>query len=201
MMQWRGQPSPNLSLYKGGEFQQHKLMLSILAIVMVLVSSVCFAKTITREEALKSAFPGTEIHSEVLFLTEAEKKEAEKASGASITTLLVARSDLTQNGKAAGRAYLDTHVVRTKKESLLVMLNPDGSLKRVEVVAFLEPPEYMPSDRWYRQFDGKALNENLKLDRDIRAVTGATLTARATTEAVRRVMAIDAIVQRRKGSS
>ena len=172
-----------------------------LTVLLLLFSSVCFAKTITREEALKAAYPGAEIHSEVLFLTEAEKKDAEKTSGAPITTLLVAKSDLKQNGKSVGRAYLDTHVVRTKKESLLVMLNPDGTLKRVEVVAFLEPPEYMPSERWYQQFDGKTLNDNLKLDRDIRAVTGATLTARATTEAVRRVMAIDAIVQHRIGNS
>ena len=172
-----------------------------LAFLLVLASSVCFAKTITREEALTSAFPGAQIRSEVLFLTEAEQKEAEKTSGAKITTLLVAKSEAFQNNKSVGRAYLDTHVVRTKKESLLVILNTDGTLKRVEVVAFLEPPEYMPSDRWYRQFDGKQLNENLKLDRDIRAVTGATLTAKATTEAVRRVMAIDSIVRHRKGKS
>ena len=175
--------------------------MKILTCVMVLLSSMCFAKTITRNDALKAAFPGAQIRSEVLFLTDAEKKESEKNAGSPITTLLVAKYEAIQNGKQLGRAYLDTHVVRTKKESLLVMLNADGSLKRVEVVAFLEPPEYMPSDRWYRQFDGKQLNENLKLDRDIRAVTGATLTARATTEAVRRVIAIDHVLKNRKGNS
>jgi Na+-translocating ferredoxin:NAD+ oxidoreductase RnfG subunit len=167
-------------------------------VIVFFLTSVCFAKTITKEEALKAAFPGAEIRSQMLFLTDAEKAEAEKASGASITTLLVARFDAWQGGAPVGRAYVDTHTVRTKKETLLVMLNADGSLKRIEVVAFLEPPEYMPGDRWYRQFDGKQLNEKLKLDRDIHAVTGATLTARATTEAVRRIMTIDQILQRKK---
>jgi Na+-translocating ferredoxin:NAD+ oxidoreductase RnfG subunit len=171
-----------------------------IAILLVFFVSVCSAKTISREEALKAAFPGAEVRSQVLFLTDVEKKEAEKVSGSLITTALVARYDVVQNGKAVGRAYLDTHTIRTKKESLLVILNPDSTLKRVEVVAFLEPPEYMPPDRWYRQFDARRLNESLKLDRDIHAVTGATLTAKATTEAVRRVMAIDALVQQRKGN-
>ena len=167
---------------------------------MVLFANIAFAKTISREEALKAAFPGAEILSQVIFLTDPEKHEVERVSGTSVSTVLVANYRALQNGKEIGRAYLDTHTVRTKKESLLVILHPDGTLKRVEVVAFLEPPEYMPSQRWYQQFEGKAFGENLKLERDIHAVTGATLTAKATTEAVRRVMAIDALLQR-KGKS
>jgi Na+-translocating ferredoxin:NAD+ oxidoreductase RnfG subunit len=171
-----------------------------LALFVVLFASIVFAKTISREEALKAAFPGAEIRSQVLFLTDSEKQEVQKLSGAVVSTALVANYRALQSGKEIGRAYLDTHTVRTKKESLLVMLNPDGTLRRVEVVAFLEPPEYMPSERWYEQFEGKAFGENLKLERGIHAVTGATLTAKATTEAVRRVMAIDALLQR-KGKS
>jgi electron transport complex protein RnfG len=170
------------------------------ALLMVLFANILLAKTITREEALKAAFPGAEIRSQVIFLTDPERQEVQKTSGSIVSSVLVASYRALQNGKEIGRAYLDTHTVRTKKQSLLVILHPDGTLKRVEVVAFLEPPEYLPSERWYQQFEGKALSENLKLDREIHAVTGATLTAKATMEAVRRVMAIDALVQR-KGKS
>lgn len=48
----------------------------------------------------------------------------------------------------------------------------------------------MPREEWYHQCDGEDLDDDLSLKRDIRPVTGATLTARATTEAVRRVLAI-----------
>jgi Na+-translocating ferredoxin:NAD+ oxidoreductase subunit G len=174
--------------------------MKILVLLLLLFANVLFAKTVSREEALKAAFPGAEIRSQVIFLTDAEKKEVEKASGAPVSTVLVASYRALRDSKEIGRAYLDTHTVRTKKESLLVILNRDGTLKRVEVVAFLEPPEYMPSERWYQQFEGKEFGENLKLERDIHAVTGATLTAKATTEAVRRIMAIDALLQR-KGTS
>ena len=164
---------------------------------LLLTAADCFAKTISREEALKLAFPGTAIQSQVIFLTEEEKREAQRIAGGDLTTALVAKYRAVRDGKEVGRAYLDTHTVRTKKESLLVILNTDGTLKRVEVVAFLEPPEYMPSERWYRQFDGQTLDENLKIDRDIHAVTGATLTAKATTEAVRRMMAVDSVISKR----
>jgi electron transport complex protein RnfG len=170
------------------------------ALLLIFFANIVFAKTITREEALKAAFPGAEIRSQVIFLTDPEKQEVQKISGAAVSTALVASYRALQNGKEIGRAYLDTHTVRTKKESLLVILHQDGTLKRVEVVAFLEPPEYLPSERWYQQFEGNGCDENLKLGRDILAVTGATLTAKATTEAVRRVMTIDALLQR-KGKS
>ena len=52
----------------------------------------------------------------------------------------------------------------------------------------------MPRKGWYEQYEGQELDDDLALKRDIRPVTGATLTARATTEAVRRVLALHAVV-------
>ena len=178
-------------------FLRHVQPTHALAIFLMLLPGLVFSKTITREEALKAAFPGAEIRSRVIFLTDQEKQEVRTISGTEVITELVASYTAILNGKEVGRAYLDTHVVRTKKESLLVILNPDRTLKRVEVVAFLEPPEYLPSERWYQQFEGKTLNDNLKLERDIHSVTGATLTAKATTDAVRRMMAIDSLVHQK----
>ena len=172
--------------------------MKISGILLLLFASVASATTISRDEALRSAFPGAAIRSAVVFLTDQEKEEVRKVSGTAVSTALVACYFAEKSGKEVGRAYLDTHVVRTKKESLMVILKPDGTLKRVEVVAFLEPSEYMPPERWYQQFEDQTLDENLKLERDIHAVTGATLTARATTEAARRVMAIDSILQRKR---
>jgi len=74
------------------------------------------------------------------------------------------------------------------------VLDTDGTVRRVEVVTFREPLEYMPRKGWYEQYQGQELDDDLALKRDIRPVTGATLTARATTEAVRRILALHAIV-------
>jgi Na+-translocating ferredoxin:NAD+ oxidoreductase RnfG subunit len=156
------------------------------------------ARMITRDEALKLAFPDAQIQSSMVFLTDAEMLEAAKTSSASVPSPLIACYTAVKDKKEVGRAYLDTHTVRTKKESLLVILTEDGKVKRVEVVAFLEPPEYQPNDRWYQQFEGKQLNADLQLNRSIHPVTGASLTARATTDAVRRILAIDSLLLQRK---
>lgn len=169
----------------------------IVPILLLLGAALLDAKVITREEALQQAFPGATIEPEMLFLTPAEMHEVEKASGTQPPTAMVARYVAVKEDQLVGRAYLDTHVVRTKKESLLIILDQAGAVKRVEIVAFMEPPEFIPSERWYQQFQGQALDDGLRLGRDIHPVAGASLTARATTDAVRRALAIDRLVAQR----
>jgi hypothetical protein len=76
----------------------------------------------------------------------------------------------------------------------MVVVAPDGKVRRVEVVAFGEPLEYLAKKPFYEQFDGRCLDSDLELKRGIRGVTGATLTARATTDAVRRVLAMHQVL-------
>jgi len=147
------------------------------------------------EEALALAFPGAATVRETLFLTDHQMQEASELSGAEVGSALVTRYSATDaGGVVVGHAYLDTHRVRTLPETLMIVVGPDGTVGRVEVVVFREPVEYMPREGWYRQYDGEKLDDDLSLKGEIRPVTGATLTARATTEAVRRVLAIHRVV-------
>jgi Na+-translocating ferredoxin:NAD+ oxidoreductase RnfG subunit len=77
----------------------------------------------------------------------------------------------------------------------MVVVGPDGEVARIEILAFKEPPDYIPRDAWYEQFSGRELGPDLELKRAIRPVTGATLTARATTDAVRRVLALHEVLR------
>ena len=173
-------------------FRRTALLLGV-SVTLLLGFSSGMAQS-TREEALEQAFPGAAIRAERVFLTEGQRTAAAERAGVEVPTLLIARYLATEDGAVVGRAYVDTHVVRTKNESLLICLEGDGTVKRVEVTAFLEPPEYMASALWYAQFEGEALTEDLYLNRAIRPVAGATLTGKATEEAVRRVLAIDAVL-------
>lgn len=150
---------------------------------------------ITREEALALAFPGASFQSETVFLTRPQREEAARLAGVEIPSALIARYLAFKEDQEVGRAYVDTHRVRTKKESLLICLDAGGSVRRIEVTAFLEPPEYQAPPAWYAQYQGKGLSDDLNLQRGIRPVAGATLTALATNQAVRRVLAIDQILR------
>jgi len=146
---------------------------------------------LTQEEALRLAFPGATVEAHSAFLTEEQRRAAKALSGEEdLPSALVRYYAATKDGRAAGEAYFDTHVVRTMSETVMVVVSPEARILRVEVLSFSEPEEYMPRPKWYEQFQGKPLDDELSLKRSIRPVSGATLTARATTDAARRVLAI-----------
>ena len=166
-----------------------------MACVALLVWGTAWATVlITVEEALELAFPDAAIERQTLFLSDEQRNRVAEDSSAEVSSLIATRYVATGgDGAVRGWAYLDTHRVRTLPETVMVVLGADGTVRRVEVVTFREPLEYMPRRGWYEQYEGQKLDDDLALKRDIRPVTGATLTARATTEAVRRVLAIHAV--------
>jgi hypothetical protein len=152
------------------------------------------AQGVSREEALAGVYPGAQIRAEHVFLTPAQLKQAAARAGVKLDTALIARYVASRDGQTIGRAYVDTHTVRTKKESLLISLDAVGQLLRIDVTAFLEPPEYRAPEAWLRQYRGRELSDDVGINRAVRPIAGATLTARATNDAVRRVLAIDQIL-------
>ena len=153
------------------------------------------AQGLSREDALAAVYRGADIRAEQLFLTPAQQKQVATRAGTDPASALVARYLATRNGEIIGRAYVDTHIVRTKRESLLISLDAQGRVMRVDVTAFLEPPEFRAPEPWLGQYHGHALGDDLGINRAIRPITGGTLTARATNGAVRRVLAIDEIMR------
>jgi hypothetical protein len=160
----------------------------------VLVPSLGAGDLITRDEALAASYPAAVIEAERVFLTSEQVREAAALAGAKIPSALVARYVARRGKEVVGRAYVDTHVVRTKRESLLISLGPDGRVQRIDVTAFLEPREYQAPEAWMRQYHDRPLDDDLGLQRAIRPIAGATMTAIAANEAVRRVLAIDRVL-------
>lgn len=166
----------------------------VVATLVLMISGLASAQGVSRDEALASTYPGASVKTEQLFLTAAQQKMIADLGG-SATSAFVVRYVATKDGQTIGRAYVDTHTVRTKKESLLIMLDALGRVKRVEVTAFLEPAEFHAPEAWLRQYKDRTLAPDLDLNRAIRPIAGATLTAKATNAAVRRILAVDHVMQ------
>ncbi|KAA3608993.1 MAG: FMN-binding protein [Planctomycetota bacterium] len=145
---------------------------------------------LTKQEALTLAFGKAEVKRQSHYLTKKQIKQIKKLSEVDLPCkVLHAYSARDPQGKLLGTAYFDTHKVRTLPETLMILVDPQGKVKRLEILVFREPKDYIPSGRWYQQFIGRKLDKELHLKQEIRGMTGATLTARATTAAVRRVLA------------
>ena len=146
------------------------------------------------DEALRLAFPGAEVARRTAYLTQEQVRRARALAGVEVPSALVTYYQAKRAGRPAGTAYFDTHRVRTLPETLMIVVDPQGKVARMEVISFREPEEYLPRGVWYEQFRGRSLDRDLQLKRDIHPVTGATLTARATTDAVRRVLALHQVI-------
>ena len=78
--------------------------------------------------------------------------------------------------------------VRSKGQTIMLHIDEDGSIIDLLVCRFNEPIRYKAPPRFYQQFVGKTLNDDLRLKRDIDGVSGATLTSRATVKSVREIL-------------
>lgn len=149
---------------------------------------------LTAEEAVALAFPGCEVQRETLYLTAEQEKRVELLAGTALDGAIARPWVARREGKIVGTAYIDTHKVRTLKETLFVVVDLEGRVARTEVLAFGEPREYLPRGSWYEAFRGRALDDELRVKRAIRPVTGASITVTATTDAVRRVLALHKVL-------
>lgn len=167
---------------------------ALLALFLGTIPMASARVFVTTDEALRLAFPGCEVARRTAYLTPEQVKKARDLSGVEVPGALVAYHEARRNGQLAGTAYFDTHRVRTLPETLLIVVDPQGRVARLEVISFREPEEYMPRGAWYAQFRGRKLDRELELKTGIHPVSGATLTARATTSAVRRVLALHQVI-------
>jgi len=151
------------------------------------------------DEALALAFPECDVAQHTAYLTRDERARAKKLAGVAVPQAVVRYYVAKKEGHLVGTAYVEAHKVRTMKETVLIVVDPESRIQRFELLSFAEPPEYIPRGSWYHQLLGHRLDDGLNLDRDIRGVAGATLTARATTRSARRVLALHEVLGAKAG--
>lgn len=144
----------------------------------------------SQQEALALAFPEADrIESKTSVLSEAQAAKVEALARSSLESKLVTIHTGMRGAEVLGFALIDVHNVRTLPEAFMVVLTPEGAVRSVRMLAFHEPLDYLPPQRWYGQFEHKTLAESLRLGGDIHGVVGATLSTQAATRGVRRALA------------
>ena len=153
----------------------------------------------SKNEALELAF-GKEAQVEQLSLFPDEQQSAKIQELAKVKldsglfTFYVGK----EKGKILGYGAIETGTVRTKPETLMIVLNPDGELRNVTTLAFHEPPEYMPPERWFEQLYKRPLAD-MAFNKGVDGISGATLSTRATVSSIRKVMAIYQVMIKNQG--
>jgi Na+-translocating ferredoxin:NAD+ oxidoreductase RnfG subunit len=147
---------------------------------------------LTVEQAQKALFPGADrlVRADVAITPEV-KQRIEQASGVSVRNTAQAAWKAESAGQPAGWFLVDEVVGKHEFITYAVGIDPDGSVRGIEILDYRETYGGQVRDpAWRRQFTGKKFGAALKLDQDIRNVSGATLSCRNVTDGVKRLLAL-----------
>ena len=133
-----------------------------LAVLLASTPETAIAQLrMTQPEALRLAFPEPLIlERKTAFLDEEQLAAARELAGSDVEVdhSLVTYYVASRDGVGAGVAYFDAHRVRTLPEVLMIVVTPEGMIRRIEVLKFSEPPEYLAPESWLKQFEGTELS-------------------------------------------
>ena len=178
---------------------------TVLAISLV-VTAVCFAFTLlSKEEALKEVFwSGAKIETETKELTGETLENIKKRLGGSLvhyqegseSVQVEGEKTITfyfgvKDGERKGVAIIDTEPGKWGPVEFITAMDIKGTVKRVKVLAYQEQRgRPIARSSFMNQYRGKSSRSPLEVGRDITGISGATISSRAATFAVKKAIVI-----------
>lgn len=145
----------------------------------------------SQQEALQDAFPGAErIERRTVLLGESEARAVEARAQYRLESRIVTWHVGMQGERVLGYAFIDVHNVRTLPEAFMVVLSPEGRVTQTRILAFYEPQDYLPTERWLTQFNGWLPDTMQARANGVHGISGATFSTRAVNGGVRRALAL-----------
>src|SRR5438477_11857355 len=162
--------------------------------VSALIRTSAFAaQYLIVDQAQQAIFPGKSFTAAPVKLTSVQRKAIEQASGVRVL------HDEQQVWRVSGGGWFIVDEVVGKHEFITYAagLNLDGSVKQIEIMDYRETYGGQIRDqKWRAQFVGKTSKSTLKLDSDVKNISGATLSCRHITDGVKRLLAVYEIALR-----
>lgn len=195
--------TPNSSIWESAIISSNATL--VLCIGLLVRTTGAFAAdnqarelSLARESLLR-AYPGAaEVRAFTLRLT-ADEKQLLKASGNtgtpgdSVVILLPLKKD-----SVLGYSVLDNVRGKDQLITYLVVLDTGLVIRDVDILMYRESyGGEVANTIWRKQFQGKRPGDRLRPGREIRNITGATISVRAITGGVQRVLAALQIVKHR----
>ena len=144
-------------------------------------------------QAQQAMFPNQKLSQHFRQLQPGEIGAIKKASGASPLSKQV-QAWKAQDG---GWFILDRVVGKHEFITYAVALSPDGAVRRIEILEYRETyGGEVRNAGWRQQFVGKKFGAALTLGKDIKNISGATLSSRHIADGVRRLLATWQLVLR-----
>jgi len=147
---------------------------------------------LTEPEALALAFPDADTTwTERWVLTDDERTRLERRLGWRLGEEAFEIHRGARDGEPRGFALITEEVGLYKPITFLVTVTEELEVEHVRVMVYRESRgDEVRRMRFLSQYAGKSVGSPIRIDRDIVAVTGATLSVRALNAGVRKVLAV-----------
>ena len=95
---------------------------------------------------------------------------------------------ISASGQSLGYVAVKSVYVRTTTSAVAVIFAKDKTVKATKIVDYNEPYALeVKSARWAQQFEGKANGSKMIFNRDIRNISGATISCKAISNAIKQM--------------
>jgi Na+-translocating ferredoxin:NAD+ oxidoreductase RnfG subunit len=158
----------------------------IMAGVISITPVTTFAETyLTKDQAQQVLWQKNAMTKIDVILTKEQMKSIAKSSSVRVREAKM-KVWKVENG---GWFILDEVIGKHENIDIAVALTKDGKVKGVEILQYRETYGYeVREPKWLAQFFGKDHTEVLKLDKQIKNISGATLSCRHVTDGVNRLL-------------
>lgn len=187
-------------------FKKMVVMVVLAFCVSFVLSDACYAlRLLNKEEAFKKVFePGAEITTENKELAQAALSKIKERLGGNLSftqkgSKLQGADDMgsvdfyfaSKNGERIGVAVIDAEPGKWGAVEFIIAMDLKGTVTRVEVMNS-EEKRGQPASRssFVGQYKGKTGKDALVVGKDITGISGATITSRCATFAVKKAIVL-----------
>ena len=146
----------------------------------------------SQAEALAIAFPdATSVEAHQFVLDEATRRTVSARAASPVREHLVTFYEARRGASSLGHAVVLKETGKSLPFRFLVSIRPGGAVDQVLVLDYREPRGYeIERSSFLRQFRSRTLGDPIRRGRDIRNITGATLSVDSLARGVRRALAL-----------
>ena len=167
-------------------FSKRTIIKTLTFILLVFALPLGAKILISPIDAIKNAYPqSTEVIKKNMVISKKNAVNISKEAKTKISSKIFRVFKALKDDEIIGYGILLSKKVRSKNAVILYIISTNSILKSIEIIAFNEPAEYIPSNTWTSQFEEVPTTTMLRVSKNIPTITGATLSARSITDGSR----------------
>ena len=168
------------------------MLLCGVIIVTATAMPAMAVRYLTKEEALRVVMPKAQtVRAEQVQLTSDQRQRVRNKVDQPIDDDTFIFHVGKRNNQIDGYAYITDKKGRHRPITFVVGLKPDCSVQDVAIMIYREPRGYeVKAKRFLRQYHNKTIDDPIEVNRDIKNISGATISAHSVSAGVREAVAI-----------